>query len=79
MFNPFVDNLSSLSDIEVENKLIELQRKYFMTHNSQVQMQMSSIISMYQEEMSSRRAKQYQQQQQQQNGEKGLDSLINIS
>jgi|TARA_B110000977_G_C10886577_1_gene419655 hypothetical protein len=78
MFNPFVDNLSSLSDIEVENKLIELQRKYFMTHNSQVQMQMSSIISMYQEEMSSRRAKQYQQQQQQ-NGEKGLDSLINIS
>ena len=78
MFNPFVDNLSSLSDIEVENKLIELQRKYFMTHNSQVQMQMSSIISMYQEEMSSRRAKQYQQQQQQ-NGETGLDSLINIS
>ena len=39
MFNPLVDNFIRLSDAEVENKSIELQRKYFMTHNPQVQEQ----------------------------------------
>tara|TARA_B110000503_G_scaffold34980_1_gene57216 strand:+ start:393 stop:629 length:237 start_codon:yes stop_codon:yes gene_type:complete len=78
MFNPLVDSFTELSDAEVENKSIELQRKYFMTHNPQVQEQISAILDMYQEENKSRRAKQYMQQQEQ-NGEKGLDSLINIS
>jgi hypothetical protein len=78
MFNPLVDSFTELSDAEVENKSIELQRKYFMTHNPQVQEQISAILDMYQEENRSRRAKQYMQQQEQ-NGEKGLDSLINIS
>ena len=49
-----------------------------MTHNPQVQEQIAAILDMYQQENSSRRAKQYQKQQEQ-NGEKGLDSLINIS
>lgn len=78
MFNPLVDSFAELSDAEVENKSIELQRKYFMTHNPQVQEQISAILDMYQEENKSRRAKQYMQQQEQ-NGEKGLDNLINVS
>ena len=78
MFNPLVDSVEQLSDTEVENKMLDLQRKYFMTQNPQVQEQISAILDMYREESRARRAKQYLQQTQQ-NGEKGLDSLINIS
>jgi hypothetical protein len=49
-----------------------------MTHNPQVQEQISAILDMYREESRARRAKQYLQQTQQ-NGKSGLDSLINIS
>ena len=78
MFNPLVDSFAQLSDAEVENKTLELQRKYYMTHNPQVQMQIAAILDMYREEARARRAKQYQQISDQ-NGESGLDSLINIS
>ena len=78
MFNPLVDSFDQLTDAEVENKMLDLQRKYFMTHNPQVQEQISAILDMYREESRARRAKQYLQQTQQ-NGETGLDSLINIS
>jgi len=76
MFNPLVDNFNQLSDAEVESKSIELQRKYFMTHNPQVQEQISAVLNMYQAELQSRRAISYQRQQ---NDEKGLDNLINVS
>jgi|TARA_B110000977_G_scaffold160285_1_gene204610 hypothetical protein len=78
MFNPLVDSFTVLSDAEVEQKMLELQRKYFMSANPQVQSQITAILDMYLEENRSRRAKQYVQQQEQ-NGEKGLDSLINVS
>ena len=78
MFNPLVDSFAQLSDAEVENKMLELQRKYYMTHNPQVQDQIATILDMYREEARARRAKQYQQISDQ-NGESGLDSLINIS
>jgi|TARA_R110000851_G_scaffold42132_1_gene104991 hypothetical protein len=78
MFNPLVDSFAELSDAEVENKTIDLQRKYFMTNNASVQMQMAAILEMYQEETRCRRANAYQKQNEQ-NGEKGLDKLININ
>ena len=78
MFNPLVDSFADLSDAEVENKSIELQRKYFMTHNPQVQEQISAVLDMYKEENRARRAKAYSQQNEQ-NGESGLDNLINVS
>ena len=77
MFNPLVDSFSKLSDLEVENKISELGRKYFMSRNPQVQMQIASLLDMYKEEMRARRAK--AQLIQQQNGNSGLDNLINIS
>lgn len=39
MFNPLVDNFNQLSDSEVEDKLTELGRKYWMTRNPEVQSQ----------------------------------------
>ena len=78
MFNPLVHSFSELSDNEVESKITELQRKYFLTNNPGVQQQIAVLLNMYREEAQVRRAKQYQQISDQ-NNENGLDSLINIS
>jgi hypothetical protein len=77
MFNPLVDSLESLSDSEIDAKISELGRKYFLSHNPHVQQQIATILEMYKDEARSRRAKQYQKNQQ--NTDNGLDSLINIS
>ena len=79
MLNPLIDSLEGLTLNELEDKVVELQRKYFMTYNSQVQAQISNILYIYKEEIKNRRAIEYQRQKDQLNGENGLDSLINIS
>lgn len=78
MFNPLLDNFDNLSDAEVENKISELSRKYFISRNPQVQQQISVILDMYKQEMRLRISK-ARLKDQEQNGENGLDSLINIS
>lgn len=79
MINPLVDSLSDLTVTQLEEKTIDLQRKYFMTNNPQVQEQISNILEIYQIEVQTRRAIEYQRQKDQQNGENDLDSLINVS
>lgn len=76
-FNPLVDDFSKLTDPELESKISDLSRKYFMSRNPQVQMQIAAILDMHKEEMRARRAR--AQLQSQQNGNPDLDSLINIS
>ena len=79
MFNPLVDSFSELKDIEVENKIVELQRKYFQAGaNPQLQQQVQAILEMYKLEMQERRAKSLEKQKQD-NGDNSLDNLINIS
>lgn len=78
MFNPLVDNFDDLSDAEVENKISELSRKYFISNNPQVQQQISVLIEMFKQELQSRRAK-AKLKEQEQNGDNGLDNLINVS
>jgi hypothetical protein len=78
MFNPLLDNFDDLSDSEMEDKLSELSRKYFISHNPQVQQQIAVIMNMFRQELQSRRAKQ-RIKDQEQNGENGLDNLINVS
>ena len=79
MLNPLVDSLTDFTLPELENKVVELQRKYFMTHNTQVQAQIANILYIYKEEVQTRRAIEYERQKNQDNGENGLDSLINVS
>lgn len=79
MFNPLVDNLTSLSDMELDQKIVELGRKYWQTQNPQLQEQISTILEMYKQELVSRRAIQAQRQQDQNNGDNSLDNLINVS
>jgi len=78
MFNPLVDNFNDLSDSEIENKVSELSRKYFISRNPQVQQQISVILDMYKQELQLRTAK-AKLKDQEQTGENGLDNLININ
>ena len=76
-FNPLVDSFDDISTNDLEEKIVELQRKYFMTGNLQVQEQISAILNMYIEEARSRRAKSMKKDME--NPDSGLDNLINIS
>jgi hypothetical protein len=78
MFNPLVDNFDDLSESEMETKISELSRKYFISRNPQVQQQIAVLMDMYKQELQSRRAK-ARLKEQEQNGENGLDNLINVS
>ena len=79
MLNPLVDSLSDLSINELEEKIVVLQRRYFMTGNIGVQSQIANFLEIYKEEIQTRRAIEQQRQREQDNGESGLDNLINVS
>jgi len=78
--HPLIDSLQELSDNQIEQKIIELQRKYFSSPNVEVQNQIVMILDAYKEEARSRRQTQYQKslQTSQEDG-KDLDNLININ
>jgi len=75
--HPLVDNLESIKDGEIENKINDLTRKYFMTRNPGVQAQIALVLNTYKEEINKRRAAEYDKIMN--NRDKGLDKLINIS
>lgn len=77
MFNPHVDSFDQLTDTEIDSKIQELGRKYWMTKNPQVQEQIAVLLEMYREEAHLRRARQYQKIQD--DDDSDLDSLININ
>lgn len=77
MFNPLVDDLSQLTDDEVQTKTRELTKRYWQTQNPQLREQIQTMLSMFTEEQRSRMAK--QQQQASENGDSDLDNLININ
>jgi len=79
MLNPLIDSLAHFTLNELEGKIHDLQRKYFMTSNQQVQLQMSTILEIYKEELYTRRAIENQRQKDQDNGGSGLDKLIKVS
>lgn len=77
MFNHLVKDFAELTDTQVEEKVIELGRKYWMTNNPDLRVQISNVLEMYKEEARARRSRAYQKSQQ--DDDKGLDNLINIS
>lgn len=74
--NPLI-SVGKLTDSEIEQKIQELGRKYFMTHNIETQMQIVSFLNIYKEELANRRAMAWDKQFQKSN--KGLDKLINVN
>jgi len=76
LFNPLIDSLSDLSVNELTNKIDELSRKYFMSSNPDIQLQIQLILEMYNSELRVRQSKDMKNIE---NGDKSLDNLINIS
>jgi hypothetical protein len=76
--HPLVEDLSKLKDAEIEARIQSLGKKYWIAGNNPgIQVQISTILQMYQEELSARRAKMWEQQYQKR--DKGLDDLIKVN
>ncbi len=75
--HPLINDLSNLKDIEIENKILDLSKKYYQTHNSNVQYQIRMILDVYNDELRNRRNKLLQQQLETRNQD--LDKLIKVN
>jgi hypothetical protein len=75
MFHPLEGDLSELKDTEVEQKLIELNKKYYAAArmgSRDLLTQLSTFITIYRDELSNRYARKLKQ------NDDDLDQLINV-
>jgi hypothetical protein len=75
--HPLIVNLSELKTAEIESKINDLTKKYFMTSNFEVQTQITSMLDTYKEELGNRQREEWNKVMESRN--KGLDKLINVS
>jgi hypothetical protein len=75
--HPLLYNLSELKTTEIESKINDLTKKYFMTSNFEVQNQITSMLDTYKEELGNRQREEWNKVMESRN--KGLDKLINVS
>jgi hypothetical protein len=75
--HPLVSNFDGVRDAELEAKVNDLTKKYFMTQNSGVKAQIAAVLESYKQELSQRRQAEWQKLMD--NRDKGLDKLINVS
>lgn len=61
----------------LEEKVLELQQRYFRAHNPEVRNQIINILQVYNEEIRTRRIMEAQRQRDE--GNDDLDNLINVS
>ena len=75
MFHPLEGDLSLLKDTEIEQKLIELNKKYYAAArlgSRDLLTQLSTFITIYRDELSNRYARKLKQ------NDDDLDQLINV-
>jgi len=75
MFHPFEGDLSHLKDQDVENKLIELNKKYYAAArlgSRDLLTQLSTFITIYRDELAKRHAQKLKQ------ADDDLGQLINV-
>jgi hypothetical protein len=75
--HPLLNDLSSLKDAELEQKIFDLGRKYFMTNNVEVRQQMSMVLDGLKSELGKRR--QAQLDKMMNTKDKTLDNLIKVN
>ena len=73
---PLVNNLDTFKTVEIEAKIAELSKKYFLTNNPDLQFQIGSVLESYKAELQQRRSDDWKKAQE--NRDKGLDKLIKI-
>ena len=76
--HPLSGDLADIKDSELDNKISDLTKKYFMTRNPGVQTQISALLDSYKEEQRKRQQLALKKMMDN-NRDKGLDKLINIS
>jgi hypothetical protein len=76
--HPLSGDLANIKDSELDNKISDLTKKYFMTRNPGVQTQISALLDSYKEEQRKRQQLALKKMMDN-NRDKGLDKLINIS
>lgn len=74
--SPLTMDLHEFTDSQLEEKISDLQRKYFMTQNPQLRTQIANILDFYKEEVSVRRTAAQKKLEEKQNN---LDSLIKVN
>jgi hypothetical protein len=75
MFHPLEGDLTELKDTEIEQKLIELNKKYYAAArmgSRDLLTQLSTFITIYRDELSNRYARKLKQ------NDDDLDQLINV-
>lgn len=75
--HPLAIDCSNLKDSEIESKIQELSKKYWMTRNPDIQRQVVSLLEHYKNEIAQRRAKYWQEQTEKRDTD--LDNLIKIN
>jgi hypothetical protein len=75
--HPLAGNLSELKDVELESKIGDLTKKYFMTQNPGVREQMGALLDTYKDELSKRQKAAWDKMMA--NRDKTLDKLINVN
>tara|TARA_B100000212_G_C27381729_1_gene537412 strand:- start:343 stop:585 length:243 start_codon:yes stop_codon:yes gene_type:complete len=79
MLHPFSEDSKNLTVPQMHEKIQDLTKKYFQTHNPQVKQQIQTFIDYYRSEVAVKEAKEAKElAEKQQNGEIDLDKLINI-
>jgi hypothetical protein len=79
MFHPFEGDLKQLKDSEIEDKIVELNRKYYQAYRlgkPELLTQISTFVIIYKDEMARRYAEKMQSSRKQMDGD--LDQLINV-
>lgn len=76
MMHPLIGDLSNFKEVELETKIHDLTRKYFITSNPELQQQISMLLDNLKMELANRNAKKWKEEYEKR--DKDLDSLINI-
>jgi hypothetical protein len=74
--SPLTMDLKEFTDHQLENKISDLQKKYFMSQNPSVRTQIANFLDFYKEELVSRKISAQKKLEEKQNN---LDSLIKIN
>ena len=73
--HPLVGNLSDLKTTELEGKITDLTKKYFMTGNMDAQRQISMVLESYKSELNQRHREALNKVM----NDKSLDNLVKVN
>lgn len=79
LFNPFITKLDNYSNNELVEKISDLQKRYFMTSNPDLQQQIQASIQTFQDEIQNRKTAEMLKSEKDRDLEKNdLDKLIKV-